>query len=154
MYLIKRKKGSRKKLWECEEVMYWRKANAIHKWFVDNCQKGEDNCQPHLVRKNKMRELYEVCKAITEHAELIHDKVQNGLELKDGEWQPIMEDGFRIKDTSLAETLLPTTSGFFFGSTNYDQWYYEDVKQTYEKLGEIIEADEFDEYNFYYESSW
>ena len=154
MYLIKRKKGSRKKIWACEEVMYWRKANAIHKWFVDNCQKGEDNCQPHLVRKNKMKELYEVCKAITEHAELIHDKVQNGTKLKDGEWQPIMEDGFRIKDTSLAETLLPTTSGFFFGSTNYDQWYYEDVKQTYEKLGEIIEADEFDKYNFYYESSW
>ena len=134
--------------------MYWRKANAIHKWFVDNCQKGEDNCQPHLVRKNKIKELYEVCKAITEHAELIHDKVQNGVELKDNEWQPIMEDGFRIKDTSLAETLLPTESGFFFGSTNYDQWYYEDVKRTYEKLGEIIEADEFDEYNFYYESSW
>lgn len=58
------------------------------------------------------------------------------------------------KNTALAETLLPTTSGFFFGSANYDQWYYEDVKQTYEKLGEIIEADEFDEYNFYYESSW
>lgn len=154
MYLIKRKKGSRKKIWMCEEVMYWRKANAIHKWFVDNCQKGEDNCQPHLVRKNKIKELYEVCKVITEHAELIHDKVQNGTKLKDGEWQPIMEDGFRIKDTSLAETLLPTESGFFFGSTNYDQWYYEDVKRTYEKLGEIIEADEFDEYNFYYESSW
>ena len=24
---------------------YWRKANAIHKWFVDNVQDGEDNCQ-------------------------------------------------------------------------------------------------------------
>ena len=23
-----------------EEVGYWRKANQIHKWFVDNCQDG------------------------------------------------------------------------------------------------------------------
>jgi hypothetical protein len=28
-----------------EDVAYWRKANAIHKWFVDNCQDGVDECQ-------------------------------------------------------------------------------------------------------------
>lgn len=27
-----------------EQVGYWRKANAIHKWFVDNIQDGEDDC--------------------------------------------------------------------------------------------------------------
>ncbi len=26
------------------EVMYWRKSNAIHKWFVDNVQGGVDDC--------------------------------------------------------------------------------------------------------------
>ena len=26
-------------------VGYWRKANQIHKWFVDNCQNGRDECQ-------------------------------------------------------------------------------------------------------------
>lgn len=154
MYLIKRKKGDRTKVWKCEEVMYWRKANAIHKWFVDNCQKGEDNCQPHLVRKTKIKELCGICKAILDNTELVDAKVMNGKELVNGEWKPIMEDGKKMKDTSLAETLLPTTSGFFFGSTDYDQWYYEDIKQTYEKLKEIIEENEFDEYNFYYESSW
>ena len=25
-----------------EEVGYWRKANQIHRWFVENVQKGED----------------------------------------------------------------------------------------------------------------
>lgn len=154
MYLIKRKKGDRRKVWQCEEVMYWRKANAIHKWFVENCQKGEDNCRPHLVRKTKMKELCGICKAILDNTELVDAKVMNGKRLVNGEWEPIMEDGKIMKDTSLAETLLPTTSGFFFGSTDYDQWYYEDVKRTYEKLNEIIEENEFDEYNFYYESSW
>ncbi len=26
-----------------EEVLYWRKANAIHQWFVENVQGGEDH---------------------------------------------------------------------------------------------------------------
>lgn len=33
-----------------------------------------------------------------------------------------------LKDHSKAEKLLPTMSGFFFGSTDYDDYYYEDVK--------------------------
>ena len=27
-------------------VMSWRKANAIHNWFITNCGNGEDDCQP------------------------------------------------------------------------------------------------------------
>ena len=37
-----------------EEVGYWRKANAIHKWFVDNVQKGEDDCGEYLVSKKNI----------------------------------------------------------------------------------------------------
>lgn len=33
-----------------------------------------------------------------------------------------------IKDNDKASLLLPTRSGFFFGSTDYDDWYYSDVK--------------------------
>lgn len=34
-----------------------------------------------------------------------------------------------LKDHSLASELLPTMSGFFFGSTEYDKYYFEDVKE-------------------------
>ena len=27
-----------------EELGYWRKANQIHRWFVENVQDGVDNC--------------------------------------------------------------------------------------------------------------
>ena len=27
-----------------KEVMYWRKANYIHNWFVENIQNGSDDC--------------------------------------------------------------------------------------------------------------
>ena len=33
-----------------------------------------------------------------------------------------------LKDHDLANELLPTQSGFFFGSTDFDQWYFVDVK--------------------------
>ena len=33
-----------------------------------------------------------------------------------------------LKDHKQAEYLLPTQSGFFFGSTDFDKWYFSDVK--------------------------
>lgn len=36
---------------------YWRKANQIHKWFVDNVQDGEDNCQEYYVSHSQLKEL-------------------------------------------------------------------------------------------------
>lgn len=40
-----------------EEVGYWRKANAIHGWFVDNVQEGNDNCGDYSVSREKLEEL-------------------------------------------------------------------------------------------------
>ncbi len=39
------------------EVMYWRKANAIHGWFVENCQNGDDDCRETDVYKEQLQEL-------------------------------------------------------------------------------------------------
>ena len=36
---------------------YWRKVNAVHKWFVDNVQDGEDNCQEYYVSHADLKEL-------------------------------------------------------------------------------------------------
>ena len=44
------------------EVGYWRKANQIHKWFVDNVQGGEDKCRPHRVDREQLEELRDLCK--------------------------------------------------------------------------------------------
>jgi hypothetical protein len=58
-----------------------------------------------------------------------------------------------IADSSKAEDLLPTTSGFFFGSTEYDEWYMNDVKYTSATLKRLIESVP-EEWTFYYSSSW
>jgi hypothetical protein len=51
----------------------------------------------------------------------------------------------------VAEEVLPTASGFFFGGTEYDEWYYKDIENTIQILNEAL-ADKNGEY--YYSSSW
>lgn len=45
-------------------VGYWRKANSIHKWFVDNIQGGVDKCQLSYVSREDLGELLEICEAV------------------------------------------------------------------------------------------
>ena len=42
------------------EAGYWRKANAIHQWFVINVQKGVDNCREYLVTTEQLETLLEL----------------------------------------------------------------------------------------------
>lgn len=57
-----------------------------------------------------------------------------------------------LADKSKAEELLPTQDGFFFGDTEYDQWYYSDLTDTVEILENCLKMD--DDWEFYYQSSW
>lgn len=41
---------------------YWRKANQIHKWFVDNVQDGNDNCGEYYVSHTQLKELLTTCR--------------------------------------------------------------------------------------------
>lgn len=45
-------------------VAYWRKANAIHKWFVDNVQRGVDECQYEAVSREQLQSLVDLCKKV------------------------------------------------------------------------------------------
>jgi len=56
-----------------------------------------------------------------------------------------------LKNHALAAKLLPTQSGFFFGSTDFDEYYFEGLEYTKTVLEEAIKC-ESDE--FYYHSSW
>lgn len=104
------------------EAMYWRKANAIHKWFVDKVQDGEDNCSEFEVSLAQLEELLEVIEQVLENPER-------------------------------AGELLPPQAGFFFGSKEMDDWYWEDLKQTQSKLQELFTRD-WKSWDFYYRASW
>ncbi len=55
-------------------------------------------------------------------------------------------------DKDKAGDLLPTASGFFFGNTEYDEWYYQDIESTIKILEEALSDETADE--FEYHSSW
>lgn len=53
-----------------------------------------------------------------------------------------------LADHSLAEELLPTQSGFFFGSTDYDEWYFSDVKSCLKQMTKLLKELKDDEQIF------
>lgn len=135
-----------------EEVAYWRKANQVHQWFVENVQDGKDDCDTYYVSREKLADLVQVCKIVLAASRLVDGQVKNGERWEDGKWVPIMEDGQTIEDATIAASLLPTKSGFFFGGTDYDEYYYQDLKDTVEQLEPELAADDYGEYQ--YHSSW
>jgi hypothetical protein len=42
-------------------VAYWRKVNSVHGWFVENVQRGEDDCGEYYVSHAKLKELVNAC---------------------------------------------------------------------------------------------
>jgi hypothetical protein len=105
-------------------VAYWRKANHIHNWFVQNVQDGKDDCGQYRVTREQLMELEELCRKVS----------------KDGTGET-------------ASKLLPTSTGFFFGTDEYDEYYFEETDNTAKRLGEILDAIS-DQYDFYYQASW
>lgn len=105
------------------EAGYWRKANSIHKWFVENVQKGVDNCGEYIVTTEQIERLLELVN------EVLHDRDK-------------------------AQKLLPTTTGFFFGSFMYDEGYFDDLIQTKAIIENVLALDDFNRYDIYYSSSW
>jgi hypothetical protein len=111
-----------------EEIGYWRKANHIHKWFVDNVQDGNDNCGEYFISDDQLEELLTLCKRV-------------------------------VEDPTLGEELLPTRNGFFFGGTEYDEYYLQTIQQTIDIIEPLLDelklASEMEEYpEVYYSSSW
>lgn len=136
------------------QIAYWRKANAIHKWFVDNVQNGEDNCDYYLVSKEQIEELRDLCQEVLDKIIVKDDKIVNGQSLVNGEWQNNYEDGKVIVNPEVAAALLPTEDGFFFGSTDYDEYYIQDLKYTIEQFDKILKEVDFENEYIVYISSW
>lgn len=138
-----------------EEIGYWRKANHIHAYFVDMVQDGEDDCCYHNeVTKDILLDLKDRCEKIIESCPLVDGEINNGYEFKDGQKMPIIEQGKVMTNIEVAEDLLPTQSGFFFGSEDYDEDYMRDIEDTLEIINKALKETDFDNEMLYYVSSW
>ena len=57
------------------EAGYWRKANQIHKWFVDNVQGGTDDCGNYYVGREQLEELKKLCEQVLQFRHLAVEKL-------------------------------------------------------------------------------
>ena len=134
-----------------EGVADWRKANAVHAWFVKNAQDGKDDCRAYPVTREQLTQLREACAKVLAASTLIEGKITNGYRYENGKETPILENGKLIKDATVAKKILPTHDGFFFGSTGYDQYYCDDLVTTRDVLDKVL-AEQGD--HFEYQASW
>lgn len=107
-------------------VGYWRKANSIHGYFVNEHAGGEDRCQPIEVSAEDLRALLGKVKAAKAYAE-------RNREIPEG---------------------LPGQAGFFFGATDDVDWYLNDMQETIDQLEPLVSAEDADEYTYVYQASW
>ena len=133
-------------------AMYWRKANAVHAWFVTNVQAGADDCGSHYVSSEQLEELRDLCQKVLDGSELVADMVTNGQTLVDGVMKNNQVMGKQVLNPELARELLPAAEGFFFGGTDYDEWYIRDLEATVKGLTRVLELK--GTFDFQYRSSW
>lgn len=107
-----------------DEIAYWRKANQIRQWIVDHTDYPDD--------------------ADCEY----HMLAKSDIEALLKDVKTVLEDH------SKAEELLPTQSGFFFGSTDYDEYYFSDLEDTVEQLENILNDVDFETEDIYYYEWW
>jgi vacuolar-type H+-ATPase subunit I/STV1 len=125
MYLTNTRNG---KQW------YWRKANAIHGYFVLNSMlRGEEGDEEesgiYIVTRDHLLELKDFC-----------EKVLQSLEKN-------------INNTKIALDLLPPRKGFFFGQYEINEWYIADLKLTLDHIQEaLIDYEDGDQWHYY--ASW
>jgi len=118
MYLMKRVRVNKDEDSVDTELVYWRKANAIHNFFT-SIKDQHESCESIEVTKDMLGMLLDRCNMV-------------------------------LEDKSRADELLPTTSGFFFGSTEYDEWYFKKLEDTIRDITPILSDGDIKDGDLYY----
>jgi hypothetical protein len=138
------------------QVGYFRKVNCLLPFF------GYEEAGEHLeIAKCQIEDLLDIAKELlknyatfrqklfelnTEYHNETKEKEKQLVKYKlDVLWKPFEE---------LAEKKLPTTSGFFFGSIEYRDWYIEDLMDIVEIFEVALEDIDFDTEQVLMYCSW
>lgn len=176
------------------EVCYWRKFNALHKYFNEHFnEQDNDNCVDMYMGIEDIRELLNKLEVLRSKVKLVDgwtmnggtaDRAKKGTEIKlyDGGRKKVedlavgdvievstehcpsgravirytvadkddevmysynyQKRGKVVDNYKLCEDELPTEGGFFFGGTDYDEYYVEQLNSTIEQLEKVINEHE------------
>lgn len=165
-------------------VMYWRKANAIHEWFVQNVQNGEDDCNEYDVSEEDIRKLIGCCQDVLNLVDGMELTVPKENEKDFREWTETLTPkakklygkksikldakklstfkgltSYHVVPEDIAgkmAEILPTQDGCFFGGTAYDGIYLDDIVTTIKGLKRVLADKELDKSGCWltYRASW
>lgn len=117
----------------------------------------------HFVCEGSPHLYVEVCVAYWRKANQIHHwfvkNVQDGEDecrehyVERAQLQTLLDLCKQVLETKDA-TPLPPQKGFFFGSTEIDEWYWEDLKNTVAQLTPLLTEKRWECWEFHYRSSW
>ena len=115
-----------------EQVGYWRKFNALHNHIVENYADCRDECQQIGLHEDDLRE---ILNTLNQAKDVLDRNVSD-----------------EVKADKLSR-ILPTSEGFFFGATEYGDYYEECVDYTISVLTDLLDECD-DDCTFYYQASW
>lgn len=138
-----------------EDIGYFRKVNCLLPFFG-----YEDDCSIHPIEKYQIQDLVNTAKELL----AVYDTISYQLHLqqidvnyykeiyKDNrkmcneKCKPILEkmEGIWKQFESVAQKMLPTTTGFFFGSQAYREYYVADLKDIVEIFTKVLDETDFD----------
>ena len=125
MYFYKRKKTYNSFSNCYDQIGYFRKFNALHGYIVKTFADGVDECQEILLHKKDIEQI-----------------------------KKVLDEVLEANTEEKAKEILPTQSGFFFGSTDYDEFYFEDVKDAADLMQNFLDNFDFESYQLVYQASW
>lgn len=121
-------------------LAYWRKANSIHRWFVEHCFDGNyyDYQGENIdVSVEQIKELKNLCKDVLE-------KLKKAISIDEKK--------------EIADNMLPMQDGFFFGFDEGERgirWYEEDMINTIKMLDEALKKiKKYNLHELFYNASW
>ena len=113
----------RDKIWdETYEIGYWRKYNFLHKYLCDNGELIVDKVLYFVPRK------------------VLYEFLEKAVKV-------VKRQTIRVSSQT-----LPVCEGLFYGSYEYDDYYYGQVHDTIIKITEILRDNQDDKFLYY--ASW
>lgn len=154
--------GARSTSGEYQEIGYWRKANAVHGWFVRECANNVDECQEIFVSREQLLKLRSDCNNALANREnavpnnednvIIKQPIESGQDLAQFIMDNMMKERNKVGTTLVSDDPLQPTAGFFFGSTEKDEWYYNDLMETIDIIDKALALG--DGWQVIYQASW
>lgn len=114
-----------------DHLCYWRKFNALHHYIAKNYGDLEnDNCVDIHLEISDIEDILEILKKVQD---TMKTTTKTRLDSRGNEYKEEV-----ITNPKAVEKIFPTADGFFWGSTDYDDYYIDEVNRTVDVLEQVV----------------